>query len=146
MKGKQLALVVIAVVALAAASRLLYSILADLAWLLVLAVPIAALAKVLTELPPPPPPQRRLIYAKPLARVLEDLVTKLPGTEGSLKSRLEDLLAHRLAARMGSTVSEARSRALELVKDPVLIKLLKGELRIRSASDVLEVLERIDRL
>jgi len=84
----------------------------------------------------------------PRARVeaLGKLVAQLPSSSGVVAVRLRDLLLQRLCARTGLPVAEVEARARELVRDEVLVKLLKGELRLESERDVLDVLDRIDRL
>lgn len=145
MKARLVAAAALAVAA-AAGARYLFSVSKQLGWLVALAVSVAMLVKILTELPAPQLLSVRLSNAKPLIEVLEELVANLPESGESLRLRLRELLVRRLAARTGLPVAEAEARAAELIKDEVLSNLLKGKLSLRSERDVLEVLERIDRI
>jgi len=100
---------------------------------------IGALSQHPGPAPSPRPPQARV-------EALGKLIAQLPSTSGVVAMRLRDLLLQRLCARTGLPVAEVEARALELVRDEVLAKLLRGELRLGSERDVLDVLDRIDRL
>lgn len=118
----------------------------EIAWLVALVIPLTALLRVLLDVAGLQPPSIGRATSKPLVEVLNDIVAGLPETENSLKLRLREMLIRRLSARTGSPVAEVEVRALELVRDEQLVKLLSGKVRLRSEHDVLELLKRIDEL
>jgi len=143
---KRIIVTAVAIAAAAALAHLLSGYSIEIAWLVALAIPLAALARIIIDLSGFQPPSVRHASSKPLIRVLSDIVAGLPETENSLKLRLRELLIRRLAARTGSPAAEVEARVHELVKDEQLVRLLRGEVRLRNERDVLDLLERIDRL
>lgn len=124
-----------------------FTLAAEAGWLLLLLSLALLLAKTLLDaLAQQPPPAPRQRPPKAAVDVLADLVARLPASEGAVALKLRELLVHRLSARTGLPVAEVEARAGEMVGDEVLAKLLRGELRLASERDVLDVLDRIDRL
>lgn len=138
---------VAAVAALSLLAALAYSFASEAGWLVLLLALAFLLARVVLEALGEPP-KLELSPELPEARIeaLEKLVAQLPYSGSVVAVRLRDLLLQRLRARTGLPVAEVEARAGELVKDEVLAKLLHGKLKLESEQDVLEVLERIDRL
>jgi hypothetical protein len=136
-----------AVAALSLLAAYAYSLAREAGWLIA-ALTLAALFLRAALGALPQQPGRRVEAGRPRARVeaLEKLVGQLPSSSGAVAARLRDLLLQRLCARTGLPVAEVEARAGELVRDEVLAKLLRGELRLESERDVLEVLDRIDGL
>ncbi len=136
-----------AVVALSLLAALAYSFAGEAGWLVLFFALIFLLARAVFEaLAQQPKLEMRQEPPEPRIEALEKLVAQLPSSGSIVAMRLKDLLLQRLSARTGLPVAEAEAHARELVKDDVLVKLLNGKLKLECERDVLEVLDRIDKL
>lgn len=119
-----------------------------LGWLTLLAflvlIVYGALRELLAQLPPVELGWRGATRgSRARERALEELVEKLPATSDAVAYRIRELLISRISAREGVSAAEAASRAGSYVKDELLLKILNGEVKPLSSSEVRELLEKI---
>jgi hypothetical protein len=137
----------VAVAALSLVAALAYSFAGEAGWLVLFFALIFLLVREVYEtLAQQPKLEMHQEPREPRIEALEKLLAQLPSSGSVVAMRLRDLLLQRLSARTGLPVAEAEARARELVKDDVLLKLLNGKLKLESKRDVLDVLDRIDKL
>lgn len=127
-----------------------YSLYPPLGWLTLLVFMVAivygAVRDVLSQLQPPLTElDGRDIIRRTRTRgeVFEELIERLPITSDAVAYRIKETLISRISAREGISIAEATSRARELVKDELLLKILDGDVRPLSWSEVKEILEKI---
>ncbi|MEM3138332.1 MAG: hypothetical protein QW760_07430, partial [Thermofilaceae archaeon] len=125
-----------------------YSLYPPLGWLILLVfmavIVYGAIRDVVPQLPFTELDGRSIIYrTKTREKVLEELINKLPITSDAVAYRIKEILISRISAKEGISVAEATSRARELVKDKLLLKILDGDVRPLSQNEVKELLEKI---
>lgn len=77
---------------------------------------------------------------------LEELIERLPATSDAVAYRIRELLISRVSAREGVSAAEAASRARSYVKDELLLRILNGDVKPLSSSEVRKLLEKISEI